>query len=401
VADGGSVQVFSTNVVPYGQNCSSVQETITCKNGVFIFADGSLATRKYSASCVPSPTTTCQYAGKTLQSGESVSGYLQEVVPAGQTCNFITATCNGGVMTGLPMTITYPETAQDLPPTSKTAPLSPSCEVGGCLFGGTLIPNQKTVNAYTTPVVSYSQSCSSVQKTLTCNNGKFVDSAGSTATDYFTTCQPAKTASCSFYNWANGFTTVNLAPGQTLTGYASNSVLEGSACASVQENISCNDGILSLNGIAKPDGFSGIFYFYDSCNVGACTISNQSVMNGATITAYSARNVPYGQSCSAVQATLSCKNSSLYDGTTKATNYVTTCAPMTTPNCAVNDWSNGFHTVQLKNGQTVTGYTISATISNNTCDNNKVTLSCVDGFISVNGGQAKSSYSDFFYSTCK
>jgi hypothetical protein len=399
IANGDSVQAFTTNVVPYGQSCTSAQTSITCNNGVFAFADGTSATSNYYPSCLPASTTTCQFGGKTLQTGDSVIGYLKTVVPVDQTCALITATCNGGVISGLPKTAT-PSSAPRTPgadPNSSVA-LYPTCYVGGCTYSGKPVANQTTVTAYSKSLVGFSQSCTSVQTALTCNNGTLSDSSGKPLANFYGTCGTATKSSCSFLNYADS-TTINIASGQTVTGYSSTSVLEGNTCASVQKNVSCNDGIMSINGVELTSAAIPVTYLYSSCNVGACTITKQSVLNGASVTAYASSYVGYGQSCSSVQATLTCRNSTLFNATGAAYSYTTTCAPVTTPNCIVDDFANGFADINIPNGQAITGYTRKT--GGTTCPNYKVTLSCSNGLISENGGAATSPNSGIFYSTCQ
>jgi hypothetical protein len=383
--------------VPYGQSCTSAQTSITCKNGIFAFADGTSATYYYYTSCLPASTTTCQFGGKTLQTGDSASGYLKTFVPADQLCALTTATCNGGVITGLPKT-PAPVTTPRMPGVDPNANvgLYPTCYVGGCTYNGNPVPNQTTVTAYSTPVVGYSQSCTSVQIALTCNNGTLRDSSGNPTANFYGLCRPATSSSCSISNYVDN-TSISIASGQTVTGYTSTSVLEGNTCASVQKNVSCNDGIISLTGVAQ--GNSLAFYFYNSCNVGACTISKQSVLNGSTVTAYASSYVGYGQSCSSVQATLTCRNSTLFNANGAAYNYTTTCTPVPTPNCIVNDYANRLADINIPNGQAITGYTTGS--AGPTCPNYKVTLSCSNGLFSRNGGAATSPNSGIFYSTCK
>ena len=322
---------------------------------------------------MPASTTTCVYGAKTLQTGQTLSGYLKNVVPAGQTCDPITITCNGGVLDGLPAEANFAST------------LFQSCEVGGCSFNNQIVGNHQTVPAYSAPLVGHSQSCTSVQTNLTCTDGTLGTASGAAGSGYSPVCAVAASSSCSFTNWISGLTTVKLQSGQTATGFSSNSVLEGNSCSSVQENLACSDGVLSLNGTPQSADL-GIFYFYDSCNVGLCTISGQTVIDGATISAYSTGYVAHNVSCSTVQETLTCKNSRLYSANGAVSNYVTSCSQAPTEDCNVTNWARGLTNLVIKNGQTLTGYSLASANSVESCANSQLTLLCSEGLISINGG---------------
>jgi hypothetical protein len=385
VADGGTVQAFAANMVPYGQSCSSVQKPMLCKNGVFVYNDGTAVKISYP-SCITSPTTTCNYGDKTLQSGETVQGYLQSIVPAGKTCDLMSATCDGGILTGLsPFT---------------SVPLSATCSVGACRAGDTIIQNQQTVTGYTTTLVGHSQSCSSVQKTWTCKDRTLVDEGGNPANSFYSTCQPAATTTCSIRNWASGMPAIQLASGETVTGYSSETVREGTTCAAIEEKVSCNDGIASLNGVSNAQQLSGLFYLYKSCNVGACKGGSQIILDGATISGYTSSFVAYGQSCSSISTSATCKDTMLEPANGPNTGFSTTCTPAATADCRAYDLSNSFALVKIENGKTLTGYSQSTASSGKTCDDSKLTLACSNGLISRNGGAPFPS-SSTFYSVCK
>lgn len=402
VDNGESVQVFSTNMVAYGQSCTTVQEPITCNNGVFDFADGSLASNNYYTSCAPASTTSCQLNNQTLKTGDSVSGYLQQAVPVGQTCNKSTATCDNGVITGVPLPTPDPNLPPGFPgksPGNLYIPLYNTCDVGGCVFEGILVANQTSVTGYTSNIVAHSGSCTSVQTTLTCNNGALTDPSGKAASGLYASCSPAATTSCSFSNWANALATVTVTSGQTITGYASATVLENTTCSSVQENVSCNDGIISLNGVAEAPALTGIFNFYSTCNVGACISGSQTYLDGASISGYTNYFVAYGQSCSSIQSTFTCKNSAVYQGSSVANDFNPTCAAQSSPNCQVNDYSNITVPITIQNGQSYTGFTMGS--AGSACANDKVTLTCSEGLISANGGTPVPMLNYEFFSVCK
>jgi hypothetical protein len=384
VADGATVQVFKAPTVPFGQTCAANQTSMSCKNGVFVFSDGTLANNNYYASCVPAPSTSCQVGGKTLQSGDKATGYLQSIVEEGKTCDLTTVTCNAGVLTGV------------APGSNPT--FYPTCNVGACQFGSSIVLDGQTVSVYSSKSVAHSQSCTSVQKTITCKNQLFVEATGAVARDYYSWCQPAPTSNCSFSNWAESGNSVSVASGQSLTGYSSNSVAEGTTCASVQQTISCNDGVISLNGEAHASALDGIFRFYSTCNVGSCTLGTATILDGATIRVYPTSHVAYGQTCSEMQVT--CTNRKLLNSSGVAGNYTTSCTPMSSPDCTIYDSAGAFTPIKLQNGATATGYSRGSVFGQDSCDSYKVTLACANGLISTGNGASLSS-AGIFYSTCK
>jgi hypothetical protein len=191
-----------------------------------------------------------------------------------------------------------------------------------------------------------------------------------------------------------------MASGETLTGYSSDTVNEGFSCAPLEENVSCNDGIASLNGVPNAQKLSGIFYLYKSCNVGACKVGSQIILDGATISGYSSSFVAYGQLCSSVATSATCKNSNLEPANGAHTAFSTICYPQSTADCWAYDSSNSYAAIKIENGKTLTGYQQSTASAGKTCDDSKVTLACSNGLISKNGGASYPS-AGTFYSVCK
>lgn len=157
VADGATVQAYSSSSVPYDQTCSS--ETRTCSNGV-------LSGSNNIASCTvapqppvipPTPVKSCSFNGKTIASGSSVQAFKVSAVGYGQKCESETRTCTDGVLSG-----------------SNTAA---SCSVEGpksckILFGLITIPHGFTLWAAANTTAGVGSRCEA-EVTL-CNNGKFV-----------------------------------------------------------------------------------------------------------------------------------------------------------------------------------------------------------------------------------
>lgn len=89
----GTVTAFQASSVPFGQACQS--EVRTCNNGVL---SGSY---QYSSCTVQGSTTNpCTLDGVTVNHGQSRVFYNSSSVACGQTCQSQTRTCNNGVFSG-------------------------------------------------------------------------------------------------------------------------------------------------------------------------------------------------------------------------------------------------------------------------------------------------------------
>src|SRR6185437_6082109 len=120
----------------------------------------------------------------------------------------------------------------------------------------------------------------------------------------------ASSTSCQF----GGMTLSN---GSTSSGFSAGYVPFGSSCSSVAATVTCVQGSLNPP-LAVP-----------SCAVapqGSCAFGNSIVANGATVTGYSAANVPYGDSCTAVSESVSCAN-----GVLTPSNSFAACTPLPPP----------------------------------------------------------------------
>lgn len=155
VANGASVQAYSSSQVPYGQTCQS--ETRTCSNGV-------LSGSNTIASCaigpkppVVTPPKSCTFNGKTIASGASVQAFKSSSVSYGQSCQSETRTCNDGVLSG------------SNPAATCVVDGPKSCKI---LFGLITIPHGFTLWAAAHTTAGAGSRCEA-EITL-CNNGKFV-----------------------------------------------------------------------------------------------------------------------------------------------------------------------------------------------------------------------------------
>lgn len=410
IANGDLVQVYSAPKVAFGSSCSSAQMTLTCSNGIFLKSDGSRPKEMFT-SCVPASTSSCTYTEdvnisgstridvKTLASGQSVSGYASLLVPAGESCTPMqrTLSCDMGILK-------LSEPTGDKFVWTRSAPkIYPTCSPGACLIAREkTVADQTVFNGYSAPHVGFGLSCSSVELPILCSAGKLVKASdGSLATGFSSTCTPMTTSTCQYSDRTN-FNTIFLQTGQSAIVYEKRTVPEGTSCGAVRNSLTCNLGILSVDG--KPL-YYGSQYFYPSCSVGGCVFSNSLIANGSSVSAFSSYNVPYGSSCSSVAQTLTCRNQNLYTPMgVIADSYVSTCSVVPGPSCSITNWVNlGGPKLVVQNGATDVGYSSSSGTSLTPCSARKLSVSCENGYVSVNGAAAKPAGSlgiFHFYSTC-
>jgi len=161
-------------------------------------------------------------------------------------------------------------------------------------------------------------------------------------------------ASCTFNGQA-------IASGQSVTAYQTTSVSYGSQCVSQQRT--CANGALAGS------------YAYASCAAGAvstCSWNGQPVANGASVTAYQASSVAYGQQCVSEQRT--CGNGILSGSYAYAS-----CAVGQAASCSFNGQT-------ATSGQSVTAYQSASVASGSTCVSQ--TRACNNGVLSGTYGYA-------------
>ena len=159
IAHGNSVPAFAAPSVPYGTTCQS--QNRTCNNGIL---SGS---GDYSV-CSVTPGAACLFAGRTINSGETVSAFTSSTVPFGVTCQMQARTCINGTLSG----------QGDYDSCQPLAPQS-------CLINGQTIPHGGSITRYVHKVVAANEICATQARV--CNNGLLSGSA--TETSCFVTPQ--------------------------------------------------------------------------------------------------------------------------------------------------------------------------------------------------------------------
>lgn len=128
---------YSSSTVPYGQNCSSDQATITCSNGNLSTSTGQPSSVYTSSSCNVQPGASCSFNGQTVSDGSSVTGNMYQTVANGQTCNQAQLTCTNGTLAGANL---YPFancSQENFTLSASTTNISPADKLQLSVSGGT------------------------------------------------------------------------------------------------------------------------------------------------------------------------------------------------------------------------------------------------------------------------
>lgn len=323
VPSGQSVPAFLNANAAAGSACTV--QVRTCTNG-------NLSGYYNSSTCEPSTTpAACSFGGLTIPSGGSTIAFQNSTVAAGATCTQENRTCTNGQLSG---SFNYS-----------------GCNVSAaasCLFNGQTVASGQSVPAYATSTVAGGQTCSF--ETRICTNGTLSGS------NTFANCTPQAPASCQF----NGTT---LASGQSTTAYATGQVPFGQTCT--PQTITCNNGTLS--GTAT----------YGSCNPAAaapCLFGGQTYADQQTVPAFTAASVAYGQTCSTVAETLTCKNGTLM-GSAAGSTPVASCSPQAGQSCTYNGQT-------VASGQFVQTYTQPGVVYGQNCSTVEQNATCNNGTMS-------------------
>jgi hypothetical protein len=379
---GESVRAYRDSSVPFGS---------TCEEEVKVCSGGSLSGFYSYASCSVDAPKACLFNGQTIESGNSVTVYLNSSEPFGSSCVSEVRSCLNGQLSG---SYNYASCAVDAPKS--------------CLFNGQTVAHGNSVVAYSTSTVPYGSNC--VSESIVCVNGVLSGSStfASCAVDAPKSCtfngtQIAHGAAVTAYQASNvkynetcikedkvctngglsgnytnasctvdtplacNFNGVQLAHGQSVTAFESSSVEYNQSCTS--QTRSCTNGVLNGN------------YIYSSCGPKAplaCTFNGQQYAHGQSVTAYASATVPFGSTCSSEVRT--CTN-----GTFSGGNNFATCNESAPLDCSLSGTT-------VRHGTTITAYLSPSSTSgcasiylNRTCTNGNLSgsssymyASCVD-----------------------
>lgn len=227
------------------------------------------------ASCKISDAKDCSYKDGTLKHGKKATLYKNNAVTFGQKCEGVEVSCNDGKLS--PAGDFYGYCAED--------------KGKSCTKGKLTVEHQSSVIRYRTETVPYKKKCVPVK--VACYNGEFsVDPD----TVPYESCKPEfqEYKSCQEGN-------VKLQHGGTLVRFKANTVPFGNACERVI--ISCKNGNFSHTPSAYP---------HSSCSVlpeepkKSCTSDKVNLVHGAVVERFKEKSVAYGQKCEKLK--ISCKD---------------------------------------------------------------------------------------------
>lgn len=301
IPHGNSIEAYPGSSVDLGGEC--IFELRTCNNGV-------LSGSNQYASCSINLPASCLFNGQTIPSGSSINAYLNSAVASGELCSVETRYCIDGALSG----------------SNQYA----SCVVNqpaSCLFNGQTIADGQSVNAFLNSSVTYGGFCQG--EVRTCHNGVL------SGTNQYASCVVDQPASCLF----NGQT---IASGASVTAYLKSSTGSGELCTA--EERFCDNGQLAGS------------YQYASCSIdqpASCLFNGQTIANGASVTAYAASSVNYGESCSSELR--ECNN-----GVLSGSNTFASCEVGSAKSCLFNGQT-------IASGQTVIGYQSNSSSDDQQC----------------------------------
>lgn len=239
--------------------------------------------------------TSCEFNGQPIADGTSIIAYQSQNAPESGFCIPQTRICTNGVLSG------------------DAAYQYPSCTGSGLacvLDDGSQIIDGSLATLYSQTSVA-SGDCSAISQSRTCTNGIL---SGDTSYQYVS-CTTATSSACTLDG-------VELQNGDSQTYYSTQSVPFGSSCDGSALLRTCQDGTLS--------GTSS--YQYAMCTVAlpsSCQLDGATVQDSNSRTFYSARSVPFGQTCDSLGQSRVCDNGTL-SGTSSYQYAICSVAPAPT-----------------------------------------------------------------------
>ena len=326
VMSGASVMAYHSAKSEPGQSCKA--ESRVCM-------DGMLSGTFTFATCAGQGPAACQFNGKTVESGSSVTAFLEASVPYGTACTMETRVCTNGMLSG---SNKFAACVVD-----KPAP---------CLFDGRTLAHGESVKAFRVSSVEFGKLCETEAETIRCENGKM------SKTGLFASCAVGQPASCQHL----GKTVVH---GQALTAFRVATVDFGNSCDNQKANLTCNNGVFTPSAQEFP---------HASCAVkpaASCNYHGQTIADGQSVTAYRSATVPAGGNCALVSGSLRCSNGNL--GPSPNEFPFATCSVLEAPKTC------DFEGAIIANGQTVNGFRSNFAKWPASCEPGPVT--CVEGVL--------------------
>ena len=359
---------FSKELVECDQSCSTFGVKLTCKEGVLIGEkqDGTTFTSMLgiAKSCYRKRCD-CLHAGVTVEDGASRGFFRSATASCGARCEQRSFDCKSGKLidTDLPK---GPSTTASFAASACTEIPCQACNTPW----GSSVAHGGTTTAYSAAVAPCNQACSSVQTTLTCNNG--VLSGGSLATYKYGACT---TRTCQTCTLGSGDL---IAHGATVKAYKANTSTCEVSCSALGKDLKCTDGTV--------EGGSPAEYKFNSCTAATCqtcTLPCGTVVGSGGFGYCFKSNKPAacGQTCLGQRKQFNCMNGtvSAADETPMASNSaytLTSCTEQSACNpCTLPDGR------QIVDGAKATLFKADNLACGQSCfaPTNAVTLTCANG----------------------
>lgn len=330
VKNGVSIQLYSAQNAPSGQNCASLAATRTCTNGVL---DGVSAA--IYASCASVALRACIIGSITIAHGESRTFYDRASVSSGDACTTHSQSrkCTDGTLSG---GATFSNAICEGP--------------RACTLDGSTLSDGQSRDYFYLQHIPAGELCSAYALGRSCANGVL----GGDASYKYASCAPISSTSCTADN-------IVLETGSSTTFFTSLAAPAGATCASISQVRSCTSG--SLSGSAS--------YNRARCvDNAACALDGTTVTHAASTTFYSARTVGFGTTCSSVAQVRTCTNASLSGG---ATFKYASCAVAPPSSCTLDGTT-------LTTGSSGVFYKTTTVPYGSSCE--AITRSCSQGVLS-------------------
>ena len=209
IPSGGTIKVFQSATVGFGQKCDDVSQVRACNNGI-------LSGNYTFSTCTTDKAKDCSYNGSIIANGQSKRYYRQSTVPFLGNCSAELRVCTNGSLSG---TFTFDNCRAEGPV--------------GCDVNGTAMTHGQTITFFNVNNVDFGKTCP-VGLARTCSNGTVTGDANYK----FTTCGITTAKSCKF----NG---QDVPHDRTVNAWSVSSVRYGDSCDPKKEVRRCNNGDLS------------------------------------------------------------------------------------------------------------------------------------------------------------
>ena len=347
LVDGQSRTWYQISEASYTQSCAAAAGTITCINGSI--ANGN--TFKYP-SCVPHTWANCTTPIAATHLDYKVLYKLPQATYT-QTCQQLSQNlrCINGVFTGWTNPALY----------TRATCVDPNRAQCVDVWTNSYRDHGESLIWYTANHPALGQTCTTLQKTLTCTNGLW---SWGTQSSLYTWCtDPASFTGCVDIRTSPAITVPH---GSSHNAYTSATAL---SCTTVLRPLTCTNGRWVGNGTAQQNG---LYSWCVQANTASCAnviAGTGQLLHGSFITKYTHPFAfeAFGQSCGDFDVSLQCVNGSRSGGTAA----YTWCQNVSSWSC-LNTWTN----IYIPHLQFIYGYTQTQPSATLGCDSVKKQLLC-------------------------